>query len=381
MNRRQFARVSFSLAMLALFAASTGRAEDFVPSTKGKKLIASGWHIPSPTYVRDHIAEMEKLPFDGLILGTCYPFWSKCRNGGAALDELVTNVSATHFQKFKDNFLGVESGNDNTFDWFDAPRCEELARNWKAIARAAKKAGMVGLKFDPECYEGPSPFEYSKQPQRKTKSGREYADRVAKVAAQVIRAINEEYPDVTILFYFGPSVGGHRRNLEGWCGLVPPFIDGMLSEARSGLKIVDGYEQAYAYRTEKQYQAARATIKRQAALTPGLATAFEKHVQAGFAIWPDAWSGPWRSQRKSWNADDPLKNFYTPDELAYATHNALKYSDQYVWMWAESLNFWQGWGWVYHKPDDRREQRPIPAAYVQALARAKQPTVSPPPKR
>src|ERR1051325_6429162 len=33
------------------------------------KILEIGWDSPSPVYVKEHIAEMEKLPFDGIIFG------------------------------------------------------------------------------------------------------------------------------------------------------------------------------------------------------------------------------------------------------------------------------------------------------------------------
>ena len=33
-----------------------------------KKLIKYGWDKPGPAYVREHVREMEQLPFDGVIM-------------------------------------------------------------------------------------------------------------------------------------------------------------------------------------------------------------------------------------------------------------------------------------------------------------------------
>jgi len=32
------------------------------------KLIEHGWDMPYPTFIRDHVREMEKRPFDGVVL-------------------------------------------------------------------------------------------------------------------------------------------------------------------------------------------------------------------------------------------------------------------------------------------------------------------------
>ncbi|NLC58438.1 MAG: hypothetical protein GX774_16515 [Armatimonadetes bacterium] len=364
-----------ALALLALPSAAEAK-----PSVKGKKLIASGWHMPPADYVREHIAEMEQLPFDGIIIGGFYPFWPKLRGQQAALEQFVANIRATPFRRFTDNFMSVESGNDGSFDWFDEACCADLVANWRTLADAARRAGLKGVKFDPECYEGPSPFQYENCKQKETKTPEEVAARVEEVGARITRAINEVYPDITILLYFGPSVAGYPRNLEGWCGLIPAFVDGLIAEAKPGFVVVDGYETAYGYRHARQYAEGRKQMKEIARKDSRHPDRFARHVQAGFAVWPDNWNGAPRHQRLSFNADDPLGNYYTPDELAHATHNALAYSDRYVWVWTESINFWKGWVWVYPAGDTPVE-KPIPPGFLEALVRARQSHVPAPPWR
>jgi hypothetical protein len=46
-----------------------------------KKLIGSGLYYRSAEFVRDNIAELERLPFDGVIIGRFWPFW------GGTMDE------------------------------------------------------------------------------------------------------------------------------------------------------------------------------------------------------------------------------------------------------------------------------------------------------
>ena len=211
----------------------------------GKKLIASGWHIPSCAEIRERIADMEKLPFDGLILNgdMYYPFWGPFSDEHRAkLAEQVAQLRATPFHRFTDNFLVAESGNDGTFDWFDST--DWLAANFRDLARAAKEAGLRGIHLDPECYTGPGPFHYAGRRHSDEKTPEEYAARVREVGKQVMRAVNEVYPDITFLLYFGSSWAGCPANLTKGYGLLPAFIDGLLSECQPGATIVDGYEQA-----------------------------------------------------------------------------------------------------------------------------------------
>lgn len=107
---------------------------------------------------------------------------------------------------------------------------------------------------------------------------------------------------------------------------------------------------------------------------------YQRHVQAGFAVWPDNWSGPPPRGRRSFNVSNVEDNYYTPAELAYATHWALAYSDRYVWVWTESINWWPGWVWVYTAAGGRDEY-PIPPGYIEALELARRDKVPVPPVR
>lgn len=379
MRRRTGAAIICSL-LLALPVVAAQAEPGFRPSVRGKKLIASGWYVPSIKVFRERVPELEKLPYDGAIIGSFYPFWEGFRSQQTALDEFVIDAKATPFHRFTDNFIGVESGNDGGFDWFDEVRCADMVANWERLAKAAKEAGFVGVKFDPECYEGPSPFEYTLQKHRDTKTVQEYAARVEEVGRQVMQAINEHFPEMVILLYFGPSVAGDRSDLTKWCGLIPAFVDGMLREARPGFVIVDGYEQAYGFRRPEQYVAAREKMKVLAMKASPVPQLFAKHVQAGFAVWPDNWHGDPGIQRTSFRCDDLDRNYYTPAELAYAIHNALAYSDKYVWQWAESFDPWNARAMVFQDAG-QWEWQPVPEAFMQALAEGRKAVVPPPPAR
>ncbi|MHB1461893.1 MAG: hypothetical protein ACYC1M_11480 [Armatimonadota bacterium] len=374
-----FRIIAIALMVSCVMSFTAQAQAGFKPNAQGKKFIASGWHMPAASYIREHITDMEKLPFDGLIIGTFYPYWQNMRDQHDELAKFVTDMKATHFVKFTDNFIGVESGNDGGFDWFDEARCQQLVDNWRTLARAAKQAGMKGLKIDPECYEGPSLYNYETLMHRSTKTPEEYSAQVEKVASQIMVAINEEYPDITLLYYFGPSVVGYPRNLKGWCGMMPAFVDGMIKHAKKGFKIIDGFEQAYGYRTEKQYAEARQKMV-DTAKHSAYPSAYRKHVQVGFSYWPDQMAGNPTIGRKSFDAKEISNNYYLPDEVAYAANNSLRYADEYVWMWAESLDIWNNAMMIYDSKGVMHYES-VPAAYIDALRRARTGIVPKPPKR
>src|SRR6476620_2199355 len=57
------------LLVLALIVSPLASAAEFVPATRVKKLISYGSDWPNTVYVRQHVREMEKQPFDGIVIG------------------------------------------------------------------------------------------------------------------------------------------------------------------------------------------------------------------------------------------------------------------------------------------------------------------------
>src|SRR5437899_4079998 len=118
----------FTLPLLILAACSLNAAD----SAPTKKLIEFGWDEPDTAFMRQHIAEMEKTPFDGCVFHVNYVNLKPKTGGGsltwdswdtrsfaaeevqAALDDL----KATKFTRFTDNFLRFNTS-PGKIDWFD----------------------------------------------------------------------------------------------------------------------------------------------------------------------------------------------------------------------------------------------------------------------
>src|SRR5437016_12385889 len=88
------------------------------PSTAGKKLIKYGQEFPNTAYVRDHIAKMEKLPFDGIVICVTQTAEPRMREGAIGFrafgrerfkkedwQHAIDELRATKFKKFTDNFI------------------------------------------------------------------------------------------------------------------------------------------------------------------------------------------------------------------------------------------------------------------------------------
>jgi hypothetical protein len=201
--------------------------------TQGKKLIEYGWDVPSPSYVKEHIAEMETHPFDGVVMyvpsaldsGTILGW--KVFNGPAITaseyEPAIADLQATAFKKFTDNFIQIQTYSHT--DWFDDTNWSIIAANAGAMAKIAKEGKCVGLMIDPETYlDSYNLFNYSMLPDdlKAAHTQAEYKAQVMIRGQQFMQAINEEFPNIQILFLFGP--GANVINSSNF-DLLVPFID------------------------------------------------------------------------------------------------------------------------------------------------------------
>src|SRR5689334_8371251 len=101
-------------ALLIALSASVSHSAEVIAR---KKLIEFGWDEPGPAFMRDHIAEMEKTPFDGCVFHVDY---AKPANGTGSftweawgsrsfemveLQKALDDLKATPFHRFTNNFL------------------------------------------------------------------------------------------------------------------------------------------------------------------------------------------------------------------------------------------------------------------------------------
>jgi hypothetical protein len=321
-------------------------AERFQPSTRGKKLIEYGWDCPNTAYVRQHVREMEKRPFDGVIIQVTktqeprmggtedtlgWKVFGKERFQPPDYEHALTDLKATRFRKFTNNFIQVISMPG--IDWFD-PEWDAVAHNAQALARVARQGGCVGLMFDPEQYGHQAIWSYTALPEARQKEvpREQYVAKVQERGQQFMQAINREFPDVKILCLFGPSLSLNGKSYD----LLAPFLEAMCSVATPGTEIIDGYEHSYGYRTKPAFEEARQTMKVRSRRLFRDRRAFDRVMRAGFGLWLDNGSG----SRGGWFPEEPAKNHFQPDTWQSAVHYALACSDRYVWLYSERLNWW-----------------------------------------
>lgn len=326
----------------------------FVPSTSGKKLIEYGWDCPTTSYVRANIAEMEKRPFDGIVIkvtktrdpaktGTGdtlgWNVFGKTAFAPEDYQHAIEDIQATQFQKFTHNFIQVISMQG--IDWFD-PDWGAVTHNVSVLARVAKAGGCVGLVFDPEQYGPQKMWTYIALPEarRAEVSKEQYLAKVKERGGEFMRAINAEFPNVRILCLFGPSLALKGRfDPYSPYDLLPSFIEGMCLAADSGTEIIDGFEQSYGYNSKEAFETGRKMMATSRGLFKNTEI-FDRVMRMGFGLWLDNQSHI--ASRKGWFPGEPSKNHFQPTTWKTAVHSALANSDCYVWIYSERLNWWKG---------------------------------------
>ncbi|MFQ6039874.1 MAG: hypothetical protein ACE5PV_03375 [Candidatus Poribacteria bacterium] len=333
-----------------------------------KRLIEFGWDEPDTAFMREHIAEMEKTPFDGCVFHLNYrdedgstgsftwECWGKKKFTEEQLKGAVDDLRNTLFQRFTHNFLrfNVTPGDVDWFDDFSA-----VLSNAKLAAKVAKQGGVKGILFDIEQYNS-ALFNYSQQRDSSTKSFSEYARQVRKRGNQLMEAFQSEYPNITIFLTFGyclpwVQMGGEKKLEEVHYGLLAPLLDGMVDGANGESVIVDGGELAYSYKDTSRFATTYKMMTEDVLKIVANPQKYKSVFSLGFGVWMD---NGWR--REGWNTKNFENNFYTPEAFEATLSTALKTSDEYVWIYTETPRWWTASG----KPEK------LPQEYVKAVWRA-----------
>jgi len=337
--------LSVVMVFLVLSAGAHGQANP-------KKLIEYGWDVRQPSYVAEHIREMEKKPFDGIMMVAEFShhvFWKKEVDEKAIAAEMEALKKIT-WEKFTDNFIMMHSRSN--MDWFSDEDWKWVLRNVGICAKAAQAGRCVGVCFDPEPFWGRGPWRYEEQPRADEKSFAQFQEMVRKRGAQFMDRIEEEFPNPVIHTFFlsshlhkaavEPDPVKRREILKGeFYGLWPAFVNGMLEAADPGTIITDGNEPSYYYSEPLQFFKSYHDIHQTAqALIPlELRSKYRAQVQCAQAIYVEYLCGM--------RAMHTTGSYLTPKERAkWVEHNVyygLKSSDRYVWYYSQYMNWWTGW--------------------------------------
>jgi hypothetical protein len=356
-------RMRCALVALLLLAGSA------VAEAKTKYLIECGWDEPNPAFMRAHMAQLEASPFDGCVYhvggdmggGQMGAFtwnaWGKKTFPASELAEDLANLQATRFGRFNRNFLRF-SNSPGDIDWFDD--YASVLSNLRLAASVARRGGTTGIFLDTENYKGKI-FAYPAQRHRKTRSFAAYKAQARKRGGEVMRALEAGYPGLTVFLTVAGTHAAIQERGEpiapdkGNYGLLPAFVDGMISAASVNAVIVDGMGAAFPVRVPadvdpylEPHQWVRAASSNPAK--------YGRVVSRSFGIWLD-----FDSQKKPWHADGRGPNYRTPQNFGATVRRALELADDYVWIYSEQPRWWTAAG-----GRDR-----LPAPWVEAVRSAR----------
>ncbi len=361
------ARTLHVAAFLAMNAFGLSSAADPPPR---KALIEFGWDEPDTGFLRAHLAEMERTPFDGCVFhvdarprdgkpsSLTWGAWGRTTFAEADVRPARDDLKSLRPARFSRNFLRFNA-TPGDVDWFDdfAP----ILANARLAASLARDGRGAGILFDTEHYQGHL-FTYPSQRDAKTKSWADYAAQARRRGREVMEAFQEGFPDVVVLLTFGASLPRRQMLRSGKpladveYGLLVPFLDGMVEAARGRTRIVDGFELSYGYRTAREFAEGFRLMTEGVAPIVADAASFRRVVSPGFGIWLD---NDWR--KKGWDVADPSKNYFTPEAFEASVRAALERSDEFVWIYTETPRWWSPAGGPVK----------LPAAYDAALRRAR----------
>jgi hypothetical protein len=342
------------LAMLPLVRVALRPSQGSPP----KKLIQFGWGEPSTSFLRRHVREMERLPFDGVVLNAGY------RDGSgreallhwrgfsaepipwASLEPALRDLQETPLRRFRDSFLrfnvtpGDVSWGDEAFSG--------VVHNARMAGRLVGGGGLRGILLDVEQYQHPL-FRPPARLPAAAPTPSAYEELVRRRGREIMQAFQAEAPDLVVFLTFGYSLASTRPESYG---LLRPFLDGLYEAAAGETRVVDGFEFSYPYQRVSQFERAYQVMRKGGEARSAVPGAYRRRLLAGFGVWMD-----YDRPHRGWDALDVSRNYFTPRGLENALAAALRRSDRYVWLYSEAPRFWV--------------REALPEAYLTAIRRAR----------
>lgn len=337
-----------------------------------RKLVEMGWDEPDTRFLREHIAQMERSPFDGCVFHVMYPgadgrdsnftwqVWGRRAFTWAQLAPALADLEATPRTRFTELFLRVNA-TPGDVDWFDD--FTPVATNLRLAARLAREGGCRGLFFDAEPYGRPLWFR-RERPDRDRRSWEACARAARERGRAAMTAIQDEFPGVVLFMSGAYSIPWSqawrwRAPLDDASyGLLAPFVDGMLDAARGETRLVDGHVATYGAQDPFRFQQVHRTMRDTVLAIVANPERYRRHVENGFGLWMDF---EWQS--RGWDTVRVDRNYFTPAGFERALEAALAHSDRYVWIYSESPRWWTETGRPWR----------LPPAYAEVLRRARAP--------
>ncbi|MDD8047741.1 MAG: hypothetical protein PHF14_14850 [Verrucomicrobiota bacterium] len=350
-----------------------------------KRLVAHSWDLLQvrPAEVARNVDAFAELPIDGVSLALRLepepgvrvgfdtimtdPLWDR-----AWFTEEVEHLKRCASRSLQHNFLTSFWAPRRRLAWDDDAAWARFASNLGVLAELAHAGGAKGVLLDPEDYPGTGQYEHQA-------GDPPFAEATALARArgvEVMRAMSEPYPDITILTFWMLSLRtSYYMGYGDPCALVaaagdlwPAFINGMLDALPPSARLVDGNEHGYRFEGANQdfYLSAWATQNKAIALVaPENWNKYRTQVLTGFGLYLDMYTN---------SSDSPW--YFGPlagsrlNHLAVNCTQALDAASEYVWVYGERLD-WIEWRDVTRKTNPTWEE--VLPGFTEALALARRP--------
>lgn len=324
---------------------------------EGKKIVGGHGHAMVSTHLlREYADEMKRAPLDGVIVAVN-------RNGLAGKDKLrdiaaplwfrppvvtiedfsiaIDDMAKADLGHFKHNIMWCHGLRSIGADlWDDDGWKKVVLPNARVMAEVCHRAPFEAVWFDLET-------DFLLEPARIAAADgtgppfEECAAKARQRGRQMMEAFVSAKPDFKLIVSHGYGMSmvmcsGDPSKLPVlmW-GLWPAFIDGLIEGCGERAQVIESGE-IYAIMTYPFFKASRdwdlLAAEVFSKVSPELRA---KNYRHAMGLWPD-----FMAQKRGWNEEDLDKNYFSPDRLKHALHNAMAASDEYVWTWTWRAHWW-----------------------------------------
>lgn len=329
-----------------------------------KRLVAFAWAMPSASYLREHLAELEAAaPYlDGLVFKLPetppgqWPPWLPAFDNRAwsEADVPLATLGQITWGRFRHNFISLGPGpnyDEIKVNWFDDAAWETVQANLRLLSRAVTASGARGVFMDMENYAGTwhywsvhglrakPPLKVCQYP------GFTFAQVEAKVrqrGREFITALQSEKPDLVLMATFLLSSSGDREAQVETSDfpLLRAFTVGMLEAAGPQVRLVNGTESTYWTNASDGYLYWYNTLRENALkIVPAeLHSRWRQQSSSGMAVFYDALADGLYTDRL------PVDQAYRLKWLEHNLYHGLLTNDEWTWLYFEKANPWTGEG-------------------------------------
>lgn len=329
-----------------------------VKRTAPPQLRLINFHLAEPWDMLKNPDRLRKLPFDGAVWfgqDNRHNMERPIVNSVFGPDKLTYEDYSDFVESAReicrppsvlpDNFLRVNLSVPGTlerrgepFNWENSPTSDEPVQMWWAdgfdavvhnmevAARIAKAGGMKGMFFDGEPYKGDI-WSFVRQADAE-ELGKTYEETCVQVrhrAGQLAEAINEHYPDMTLIMYFYAYQSAEKNADMLWNA----FMDGFIEKMDPRMRLVVANSPAYVYVAKEKFEALYEWDYFEAPKVSAVPDKYLRQVEVGFGLWFDY---------KGWSGDPELRA--SSAQWQVRLENALAVADSYVWVYTGRPRWW-----------------------------------------